>query len=222
MNIDGIGSETVELLYQKGLIRLAPDLYDLRPEQLAPLERMGEKSAERIIQSLAASGKVPFGRVLFALGIRFVGETVAKNLATYAGSIDKLQSMTRDELVAIPEIGDRIASSVQEYFRNPVHLDMINRLKEKGINFETTGMGTSMGNGPLKGLTIVISGTFALHSREELKQMIELNGGKNGSSISKNTDYILAGENMGPSKLEKAGKLGIPLISEEQFLAMLK
>ncbi len=222
MNIDGIGSETVELLFRKGLIRLAPDLYDLRPEQLISLERMGEKSAERIMKSLADSRQVPFGRVLFALGIRYVGETVAKNLASYAGSMDNLQTMTREELTAIPEIGERIASSVVEYFRNPVHLDMINRLKENGICFENTTTPGKAVNGSLRGLSIVISGTFTLHSREELKQLVENHGGKNSSSISKNTDYILAGENMGPVKLEKARKLGIPLISEEQFLAMIK
>ncbi|HOF55675.1 MAG TPA: NAD-dependent DNA ligase LigA [Prolixibacteraceae bacterium] len=220
MNIEGIGSETVELLYQSGLIRLAPDLYDLRPEQLIPLERMGEKSARRIFTSLEKSRSVPFGRVLFALGIRFVGETVAKNLASYAGNIDRLQNMTVEELTAIPEIGERIASSVTGYFKNPAHLEIISRLREKGLQFEAAPSEARTADGPLNGLSIVISGTFRNHSREELKEMIGRYGGKNTSSVSKSTDYLLAGENMGPGKLEKARNFNIPVISEEDFLKM--
>ena len=181
MNIDGLGSETIELLYNNGLVHNVADLYELRAEQLTPLERMGEKSAERILRSLDASKSVPFSRVLFALGIRFVGETVAKNLASASGSLEKLRNMTAEELTDINEIGERIASSVVDYFSNPGHLQII----------------------------------------EKLKQLIELNGGKNVGSISKNTNFVLAGDNMGPSKLEKANQLKITIISEEEFLKMI-
>jgi DNA ligase (NAD+) len=222
MNIDGLGSETVELLYQNGLLHNAADLYELKAEQLIPLERMGEKSAERILKSLEASRSVPFSRVLFALGIRFVGETVAKNLATAAGSLERLRTMTIEELTAINEIGERIAASVVDYFANPAHVEIIERLKQQGLQFEMEQTSAEGRSEKLKGLSIVISGTFKLHSRDELKQLIELHGGKNVGSISKNTQYILAGENMGPSKLEKARQLKIPLLSEEEFLRMIE
>jgi DNA ligase (NAD+) len=222
MNIDGLGSETVELLYQNGLLHNAADLYELKAEQLIPLERMGEKSAERILKSLEASRSVPFSRVLFALGIRFVGETVAKNLATAAGSLERLRAMTIEELTAINEIGERIAASVVDYFANPAHVEIIERLKQQGLQFEMEQSSAKGRSDKLKGLSIVISGTFNLHSRDELKQLIELHGGKNVGSISKSTQYILAGENMGPSKLEKARQLKIPLLSEEEFLRMIE
>jgi DNA ligase (NAD+) len=222
MNIDGLGSETVELLFMNGLISNVADLYELKAEQLIPLERMGEKSAERILKSLEASKTVPFSRVLFALGIRYVGETVAKNLAGAAGSLDRLRSMSVSELTEINEIGERIASSVIEYFSNERHMEVINRLKGYGLQFESDKGKTGTNSEKLKGLTIVISGTFSQHSRDELKQLIELHGGKNAGSISKNTSYVLAGENMGPSKLEKANQLKIPVISEEDFLRMIE
>lgn len=222
MNIDGLGSETVDLLYQNGLVRQVADLYQLKKEQLTPLERMGEKSAERILKSLEDSRKVPFSRVLFALGIRYVGETVAKNLAAAVGNIDRLGQMPQEELTTINEIGDKIAESVKEYFQNPAHLEIIARLKDAGICFETETTDAELKSDKLAGLSIVISGTFAKHSRDELKVMIEVNGGKNVSSISKNTSYILAGENMGPSKLDKARSLKIPLISEDDFLKMIE
>ncbi len=222
MNIDGIGSETVDLLYQNRLVSDVADLYDLRSEQLTPLERMGEKSAERILHSLEDSRKVPFYRVLFALGIRYVGETVARNLASAAGSIEKLQLMSMEELTSINEIGERIARSVKEYFNNPRHLEMIGRLKKAGLLFEDRTTAIENRSSKLAGLSIIISGTFVRHSREELKALIEMNGGKNVTSISKNTDYILAGDNMGPSKLEKARQLNIPLLSEEDFLKMIE
>lgn len=221
MNIDGLGSETVELLFNQGLIHNAADLYDLKADQLVPLERLGEKSAERILKSLESSRSVPFNRVLFALGIRFVGETVAKNLAAAAGSIDRLMAMSREELTAINEIGDRIAESVIAYFANPAHLDIIERLRNQGLQLETSQLPPEGGSDKLKGLSIVISGTFNLHSRDELKHLIELHGGKNAGSISKNTSYVLAGDNMGPSKLEKATKLKVPVIGEEEFLKMI-
>lgn len=221
MNIDGLGSETIELLYQNGLIHNAADLYELRAEQLVPLERLGEKSAERILKSLEASKSIPFSRVLFALGIRFVGETVAKNLATASGSLDKLRTMTIEELTEINEIGVRIAASVVEYFSQPAHIQIIERLKQYGLQFEMEVSDSGERTDKLKGQTFVISGTFNLHSRDELKQLIELNGGKNVGSISKNTNFVLAGDNMGPSKLEKANQLKVPIISEEEFLKMI-
>lgn len=220
MNIDGLGGETVALLFQNGLIHQAADLYDLKREELVPLERMGEKSADRILTSLANSHEIPFSRVLYALGIRYVGETVAKTLALAAGNIDRLRMMTPEELTAIPDIGERIATSVIEYFSNPRHLEIIARLKEKGLRFETSE-GSRTTSDKLAEMTIVISGTFQHHSRDQLKALIEEHGGKNGTSISKATTYILAGENMGPAKLEKARKFSIPVISEEEFLAML-
>jgi DNA ligase (NAD+) len=221
MNIDGLGSETIELLYNNGLVHNAADLYELRAEQLTPLERMGEKSAERILKSLEVSKSVPFSRVLFALGIRFVGETVAKNLAAASVSLEKLRNMTAEELTDINEIGERIATSVIDYFSNPAHLQIIEKLKHHGLQFEMEISNSEERSNKLNGQTYVISGTFNLHSRDELKQLIELNGGKNVGSISKNTNFVLAGDNMGPSKLEKANQLKVPIISEEEFLKMI-
>jgi DNA ligase (NAD+) len=221
MNIDGLGSETIELLYNNGLVQNVADLYELRAEQLIPLERLGEKSAERILKSLEASKYVPFSRVLFALGIRFVGETVAKNLASASGSLEKLRNMAVEELTAINEIGGRIAASVVGYFSNPAHIQIIERLKQHGLQFEMELSGSGERTNLLNGQTFVISGTFDLHSRDELKQLIELHGGKNVGSISKNTNFVLAGDNMGPSKLEKAKQLKVPIISEEEFLKMI-
>ncbi len=221
MNIDGLGSETVELLYQQGLVNNVADLYELQAEHLIPLERMGEKSAERILKSIGASKNTPFNRVLFALGIRFVGETVAKTLTNASGSLEKLQSMSVEELTSINEIGERIANSVVDYFANPAHLKIIERLKKYGLRFEVDESVPAEKSNKLNGQTFIISGTFVKHSRDELKQLIEMHGGKNVSSISKNTHFILAGENMGPSKLEKANQLKVPIISEEEFLRMI-
>lgn len=221
MNIEGLGSETVELLFSKGLVNDVADLYDLKAEQLVPLERMGEKSAARILESLETSQAVPFSRVLFALGIRYVGETVAKTLASATGSIDRLKSLSKEELTTINEVGDRIAESILDYFSNPRHLELIERLRNKGLQFESDNQDNSPRSNVLEGLSIVISGTFNRYSRDELKQLIELHGGKNVGSISKKTNYILAGENMGPSKQEKARQLNIPLLSEDDFLAMI-
>lgn len=222
MNIEGIGSETVALLHGSGLVHQVADLYDLTAEQLIPLERMGEKSAARILNSLENSRNVPFERVLYALGIRYAGETVARILARTAGTIDRLMTMTPEELTAIPEIGERIAASVAGYFRDPRHLEIINRLREKGLRFESTDDGATPASDKLRGMTIVISGTFTHHSREELKALITRHGAKNAGSLSKSTSWLLAGENMGPAKLEKARQLGIPLLSEEEFLEMVK
>ena len=182
---------------------------------------MGEKSAQRILDGLEASKKVPFERVLFALGIRFVGETVAKTLVKKLHSIENIQNQTVEQLAEIGEIGDRISESVVDWFSKPEHLELISCLKEKGLQFKISEDQLSNRTEKLNGLNIIISGTFENHSREELKNMIEKNGGKNVGSISKNTSYMLAGNNIGPSKLEKANKLGIPIISEEEFLKML-
>lgn len=222
MNIDGLGSETVELLFKNGLVKNAADLYELKAAQIIPLERMGEKSAERILTSVEKSKSVPFTRVLFALGIRYVGETIAKNLAAAAGNIDKLSRMTLEELTAIEEIGERIAQSVVDYFANPAHQQLIERFKSYGLQFEMEKSEETVRTDKLKGLSIVISGVFANHSRDELKQLIEQNGGKNAGSISQKTDYVLAGENMGPSKHEKASQLKIPIISEDDFMKMIE
>ncbi len=222
MDIDGLGEETIELLYSQGLINGITDLYNLTKEQLAGLDRMGEKSAERILNGLEASKSVPFERVLFALGIRFVGETVAKTLAKNLHSIENIQFKTKEELTAIDEIGDKIAESIVSYFSKPEHHEIIRILKEKGLQFAISEDKMVDKTDKLKGLNFVISGTFEKHSRDELKDLIEQNGGKNVGSISKKTSYVLAGDNMGPSKLEKANELGIPIISEDDFLKMLE
>ncbi len=222
MNIDGLGQETIELLYNEGLIHNSADLYDLTSDQLIPLERMGEKSAERILKSLEDSKNVPFERVLFALGIRFVGETVAKKLAQKLISIDQIQAASLETLTDIDEIGGKIAESVLAYFKDERNLEIISRLKTKGLQFELDQSVLTERSSKLEGLNIVISGTFEKYSRDELKDMIEKNGGKNVGSISKKTSYLLGGSNIGPSKLEKVEKLGIPIISEEEFLKMIE
>ncbi|HEY3371849.1 MAG TPA: NAD-dependent DNA ligase LigA [Prolixibacteraceae bacterium] len=221
MNIDGLGSETIDLLYNEGLIRNIADLYDLQKEQISRLERLGDKSADRILKSLNYSRTIPFERVLFALGIRFVGETVAKILAHRQISMDKIASASVEELTAIDEIGGRIAESIRLYFSNPQHLLLIERLKEQGLQMRLDEKSIANRSQKLEGLTIIISGTFEKNSRDDLKKMIEQNGGKNVSSISKNTSYMLAGSNIGPSKLEKARKLAIPIISEDDFLKLI-
>ncbi|RKD88373.1 NAD-dependent DNA ligase LigA [Mangrovibacterium diazotrophicum] len=222
MDIDGLGQETIELLYQQGLIHNSADLYELTAEQLIPLERMGEKSAERILKSLDTSKNVPFERVLFALGIRFVGETVAKKLAQKMVSIEAIEAANLEDLTNIDEIGGKIAESVLAYFQNEQNVELINRLKAQGLCFELDHTILSERSDKLEGLSIVISGTFEKYSRDELKDMIEKNGGKNVGSISKKTSYLLAGSNVGPSKMEKVEKLGIPIISEDEFLKMIE
>lgn len=221
MNIDGLGQETIDLLYQEGLIKNIADIYELKKQQISKLERLGDKSAERILTSVRESQQVPFEKVLFALGIRYVGETVAKILANRLISIDRIQSATLEELTAIDEIGGRIAESVRAYFSKPEHVNLINRLKEKGLQMHLDEERLANRSDKLNGLSIIISGTFEKNSRDDLKKLIEQNGGKNMSSISKNTSYLLAGNNIGPSKLEKAEKLNIPIISEDEFLTMI-
>jgi len=217
MDIDGLGSETIDLLFQQGLIRNVADLYDLKKEQLILLDRMGEKSADRILDGLKNSASVPFERVLFALGIRYVGETVAKKLAKGLKTIDALVIADISTLVAVDEIGIKIAESIVDWFSKEKHLELIARLKTFNLKFETENVVKEGSTDKLKGMSIVVSGTFSTFSRDELKADIELHGGKNASSISAKTSYLIAGENIGPSKLEKATQLKIPIITEEEY-----
>lgn len=222
MNIDSIGPETVEMLFNYGLIKDIADIYSLSPEDLMFLPRMGAKSAENVVAAAQASRAVPFERVLFALGIRFVGATVAKRLARAFGNIDALMSASLEQLTAVEEIGERIAASVISFFAKEDNRTLVARLKEAGLKFELEEETLQARTEILKGQSIVISGVFVHHSRDEYKEMIESNGGKNVGSVSKSTSFILAGDNMGPSKLEKAQKLGVRLVSEDEFLAMLQ
>lgn len=221
MNIAG-GTETVEHLYNAGYIRNIADLYTLKWQDVSRLERWAEKSAKNLIDSIHASVSVPYERVLFALGIRYVGETVAKKLALAFPDIDLLQAATIEDLTQVDEIGDRIAQSIVKYFSNPNNLEVINKLRTFGLRFELSESIIAQRTEKLKGLSIVISGTFEKYSRDEYKSMIEQNGGKNSGSISSKTSYVLAGDNMGPAKLEKAKSLGIPIINEDDFLKMLE
>lgn len=222
MNIDGIGEETAAALYAHGLATTPADLYDLDASDLMKLEGFGEKSARRVIDGIAASREVPFERVVFALSIPYVGETTAKKVARAAGEIDRLMGMSAAELASIEDVGPRIAATIEAFFADADNRRMVERLRAAGVTMAITG---DIAAGPvsdaLAGKSFVISGVFAKHSRDEYKAMIEAHGGKNVGSISKKTDYVLAGENMGPAKLEKAGKLGIPIINEDQFLEMI-
>ena len=222
MNIDGIGAETIELLYKQGLINNVADLYDLTKEQLLPLERMAEKSVSNILKGIEESKKMPFERALFALGIRHVGETVAKKLALYFKNIDNLISASPEDLVEVGEIGSTIAKSILEYFSNERNMLIIDKLKSKGLKFELSQDQISEKSDKLKGLSFVISGVFNKFSRDELKALIEVNGGKNSGSVSAKTNFLLAGENIGPAKLEKAKKLGIKIINEDDFVTMIQ
>ena len=222
MNIDGLGSETIDQFYQEGLIHTIADLYTLKAPDIARLERMGKKSALNIMEGIRASKDVPFERVLFALGIRFVGETTAKTLAKAFRSIDKLASASLDDLMQVDEIGARIAESIIRYFADDKNREQIERLREAGIQLEMEELDLSEYTDKLAGKSIVISGVFTHHSRDEYKEIIEKNGGKNVGSISKKTSFILAGDNMGPAKLEKANKLGVPILNEEDFLKLIE
>ncbi len=222
MNIDGLGPETIEQLYRTGLVRNAADLYDLTFEQLVELERMGEKSANNILKSLEKSKETPYDRVLFALGIRFVGSTVAKKLAEQLPDLEALRGATYEELLAINEIGGRIATSVLDYFQNPEHVQLVERLKAAGLKFKSEKTAPAMESEKLAGSTFVISGVFRSMSREELQLLIQSHGGKVVSSISAKLSYLVAGDKMGPAKLEKANKLGIRILSEDEFLGMLQ
>ncbi len=219
MNIESLGEETVELLFANNLLHNIADLYDIKAEQIATLPRLGEKSAENIIQSINNSRQVPFHRVLFALGIRFVGETTAKYLAEHFRSLDAIQSATREELTEAEEVGEKIADAIIEYFADERNQQIIERLREAGL--QLTAKEREQASDALTGLTFVISGSFANHSRDELKALIDANGGKNLAAVSANTSYLLAGDKIGPAKLQKANKLGIKIISEDEFIAMI-
>lgn len=221
MNIDGLGPETVDMFYRLGLIKNTADLYQLTADDIKNLDRMGEKSAENIIKGIEASKEVPFERVLFALGIRFVGETVAKKIAKFFNDIDELENANLEKLINIDEIGEKIAQSILTYFANPLNRELIERLKSTGLQLYRREEDLSGYTDKLAGQSIVISGVFTHHSRDEYKELIEKNGGKNVGSISAKTSFILAGENMGPAKLEKAHKLGIKLMSEDEFLTLI-
>ena len=224
MNIEGLGSETIGMLYENGLLHSIADIYSLKQEDLAAQERLGDKSAQNILQAIEGSKQVPWARVLFALGIRMVGETTAKKIAKRFRSIDALQWASKDELMGIEDVGEQIADNIVAYFADIRNLEIITRLQAAGLQMADVSNQQSADSVPqvLAGKTIVISGTFTHHSRDEYKQMIEDYGGKNSGSVSKKTDFILAGENMGPSKLEKAQSLGVKLMSEEEFLRELK
>ena len=220
MNIEGLGEETIELLFENSLINNIADLYDLRAEQLATLPRLGEKSARNIMQSLQLSLEVPFHRVLFALGIRFVGETTAKYIATHFKDMDSVMGASKEELIEAEEVGDKIADSIIDYMHDEQNLIIIERLRRAGLKFKIEEK--AQASSSLAGLNFVISGSFSLHSRDELKALIEAHGGKNLAAVSANTSYLLAGDKIGPSKLQKATKLGIKIISEEEFLKMIE
>jgi DNA ligase (NAD+) len=221
MDIEGLGGETVALLFNNGLVRNYADLYELKVEQILPLERMAQKSAENLVNGVALSKNIPFERVLFALGIRYVGETVAKKLAKHYKNIEALHQASLMDLILVDEIGERIAQSVIDFFDNQDNQMIVDRLKNYGIQFELVEKFNPNATDKLEGKTFVVSGVFTLFSRDELKQAIEDNGGKVGSSISAKTDYVVAGDNMGPAKLDKANKLNIPIITEEDFKTMI-
>jgi len=222
MNIDGLGSETINLLYQNDLLHNIADIYSLKIPDLIRLERLGTKSAYNIQEGSVKSKEVPFERVVFALGIRFVGETIAKKLAYALKTIEALEQASFEELIAVDEIGERIAQSVVLFFKDPLNIHTVNRLKEAGLQMSLSEEKLQTHGTVLTGLSVVISGTFSRHSRDEYKTMIERNGGKNVGSVSSKTSFILAGENMGPEKLKKAENLGVKLIDENTFLEMIK
>ena len=221
MDIDGLGGETVTLLYKNGLVSNYADLYELKKEQVLPLERMAEKSADNLIKSIEQSKEIAFERVLFALGIRFVGETVAKKLAKHYKNIDALMQADYHELIKVDEIGDKIALSIRSFFKDEGNLQLINRLKDYGLQFAVEAKESTQVSNKFEGMTMVVSGKFETFSRDEIKQKIEDYGGKNGSSITGKTSVVVAGADMGPAKLEKATKLGIPIWTEDDFVNQL-
>ncbi len=222
MNIEGLGAETINLLYNEKILNSISDIYSLKVDDIKDLERMGEKSANNIIHSAENSKLIPFERLLYALGIRFVGETVAKKLAHHFSNMDNLKTASREELLSVDDVGERIADSVIAYFQDERHLELIHKLAISGLQLKLSETDIKNKTNKLEGKTIVISGTFELYSRDEYKKMIETNGGKNSGSISKKTSFILAGKNMGPKKLSQAESLGIPLLDEDMFLDLLK
>jgi DNA ligase (NAD+) len=222
MDIDGLGEETIEQLYEVGLVENVSDLYQLKKEDLLPLERMAGKSAQNLINGVEASIPIPFQRLLFAIGIRYVGETVAKKLAAHFKNIDAIMQATFEELVAVDEIGDKIAESILNFFAEERNRQLIQELKNHGLQMEMEEQADTSLSDALAGKTFVVSGVFEKFSRNELKQAIEDHGGKNVGSISAKTDYLIAGDKMGPAKKEKAEKLGVSLISEDDFIEMTK
>lgn len=221
MAIDGIGPETVDLFFRKGIVKDFTDLYSLKASDITNFEGIGDKSADNMVSTIANSKSVPFERVLFALGIRFVGEVVAKNLAKAFKSLDALENASFEQLIAVDEIGEKIARSVIEYFADPINKDIVAKVKSIGLQTRLSDDSIGGESDLLSGKTIVISGVFSIHSREEYKEIIEQNGGKNSSSISSKTSFVLVGENMGPAKREKAERMGIRLMSEDDFLELL-
>lgn len=221
MNIDGLGTETINLLYNANLLKNIADIYQLRISDLSGLERLGAKSAQNIVQSVVKSKEVPFERVVFALGIRFVGETTAKKLAMAYHDIEQLERATVEDLVQVDEIGERIAQSVVQYFSNPQNIEIISKLKTAGLNMRLSEEKMQAKSNVLQDMTVVISGTFQMHSRDEYKSLIEMHGGRNVGSVSAKTSMILAGENMGPEKLKKAENLGVRIVNEKQFLEII-
>lgn len=220
MDISGLGSETIALLYDKGLIKNVADLYRLKESDIAPLEGLGERSAANIISGIEASKQIPFSRVLFALGIRFVGETVAKKLASSLRSMDRIMNASFEELLTVDEIGQKIAASIKAYFEDEANVRLVEDLRFFGLKMEEVESGNIAVSDTLNGLSFVVSGVFSI-SRDELKGLIEVHGGKNLSSVTGKTDYLVAGDNMGPAKLEKAQKLGVKIISEQDFMKMI-
>jgi len=221
MDIEGLGGETVTLLYNSDLVHNYADLYELKKEQVIPLERMADKSAENLISGIEKSKEIPFERVLYALGIRYVGETVAKKLARHYKNIDNLANATLLDLVLVDEIGERIAQSVMDFFYNQENRKIVERLKGYGVQLEAVAVADTTVSNKLAGKIFVVSGVFEKFSRDELKKAIEDNGGKVGSSISSKTHYVIAGDNMGPAKLEKANQLGVKIVSEDEFIKLI-
>jgi DNA ligase (NAD+) len=222
MNIESMGAETIDLFYKAGLVHNIADLYDLTADKIIPLERMAEKSANNIVEGIEASKKIPFERVVFALGIRHVGETSAKKLAFHFKNMNALEKATEEELLHVPDVGEIVAKSIMEYFSDSHNSDIVGRLREKGLNFALDASEMALFSTILEDKIFVVSGVFAKHSRDEMVNLIEKNGGKHAGSISAKTSFIIAGENMGPAKAEKAKKLNIPLISEDEFVKMIE
>ena len=222
MNIEGLGSETIDLLYSQGLLHNIADIYALSQSDIAQQERLGEKSAQNILASIEQSKQIPWARVLFALGIRMVGETTAKKIARRFPSIDQLQWASIEQLTAIEDVGEQIANNIIAYFNDMHNLELIYRLRQANVQMESTEEEATPQSNVLQGKSIVISGVFAHHSRDEYKAMIEAHGGKNVGSVSKKTSFILAGDNMGPEKRKKAQDLGVEILSEDDFLALIQ
>lgn len=221
LNIDGLGEETIELLFTKGLIKDIADLYILEKEQLLNLERFAEKSADNAIKSIEESKNIPFPRVLYGIGIRYVGETTARKLALHFGTIENIEKANIEQLLEVEEVGERIAQSIVEYFSNPISINIIERLKQSGLKLKVDESLNQKISDKLDGLSIVISGTFSRISREELKELIQKHSGKNVSSVSSSTSMLVAGDKIGPAKLEKAQKLGVRIVSEDEFFEMI-